>query len=433
LKSLATLATMLWLSFLSQPLIAESLTIRITEGIQGASPIAIVPFGGEPSAESAASTISEVITADLARSGFFRVLPQQDLIARPHSGDQVNFKDWRLLNTDSLVVGQVDNNGVDGYLVRFQLFDVYRGEQLAGFSGPTTASSLRQTAHQIADIIFEKLTGIAGAFATRIAYVTADRQADGSQLLALNIADSDGYGPQTIVSSPEPLLSPAWSPDGQRIAYVSLEQRQASIYIQEIFTGKRTRIAAYPGLNGAPSWSPDGRKLALTLSKDGSPDIYVLDIASRTLQRITDHYAIDTEASWSPDGRHLVFTSDRGGNPQIYRVAATGGSPERLTFENSYNARASYAPDGRRLVLTTRVQGQYRIATLDLDNRLLQVISKGNLDESPSFAPNGSMVLYASKEGSRGVLAAVSVDGRVHQQLATQSGDVREPDWSPKY
>jgi TolB protein len=300
-----------------------------------------------------------------------------------------------------------------------------------GYSVPATDANLRRTAHQIADVIFEKLTGIPGAFATRIAYVTDERGADGAERLALKVADADGHNPQTIVSSTEPLMSPAWSPDGRRIAYVSFENRRHAIYVQELLTGHREKLAAYEGINGAPAWSPDGRRIAMTLSKDGNPEIYVMELASKRLTRLTDHYAIDTEPGWSPDGRWIVFTSDRGGAPQVYRMSSSGGSATRVTFQNPYNARPSYSPDGRQLVMVTRESGQYRIALLDLENRVLQVLTRGQLDESPSFAPNGSMIIYATRSGRRGVLAAVSADGSVHQRLALEEGDVREPAWSP--
>ncbi len=292
-------------------------------------------------------------------------------------------------------------------------------------------SDLRATAHHIADIVYETLTGQPGAFATRIAYVTSVQLAENKERVELRIADADGYSPQTIVSSEEPIMSPAWSPDGRKIAYVSFENAQPSIWVQEVFTGKRQKMTAFKGINGAPAWSPDGRYLALTLSKDGNPDIFVMDVARRSLRPLTRHWSIDTEPAWSPDGKSLVFTSDRGGAPQIYRVPVSGGEAQRVSFEGKYNARASYSPNGRLLTMVTRVDKQYRIATLDLETRDFRVMSTGRLDESPSFAPNGSMIIYATRVNGKGVLAAVSTDGRIQQRLRLQEGDVREPVWSP--
>ncbi|MCU7807435.1 MAG: Tol-Pal system beta propeller repeat protein TolB [Candidatus Thiodiazotropha sp. (ex Semelilucina semeliformis)] len=422
-----------WVLFLSAvwlQSVQADLTIEITEGVEGALPIAVVPFSwqgpGQPPVD-----VSDVINADLQRSGRFKTIPQVDMLARPTAAEEIEFKDWRALDVENLVVGQVRPQGTGGYEIRFLLFDVYKGEQLTGYTIPTTAPNLRATAHRIADLIYEKLLGIPGAFATRVAYITSVRQGDGQERIDLNIADADGYNPETIVSSTEPLMSPAWSPDGRKLAYVSFEEGRSAIYVQEVYTGKRQKVTAYKGINGAPAWSPDGRKLAMALSKDGNPDIFVYDLATRKLKSVARHYAIDTEPAWSPDGRSLVFTSDRGGKPQIYRVPSYGGQAKRITFQNSYNARASFSPDGKLLALVTLEDGSYRIAVQDLDSGIMQVLSQGSLDESPSFAPNGSMIIYASKAGYRGVLAAVSVDGRVRQRLALQEGDVREPVWSP--
>ncbi|MBV2090563.1 MAG: Tol-Pal system beta propeller repeat protein TolB [Candidatus Thiodiazotropha sp. (ex Ctena orbiculata)] len=411
-------------------IVKAELTIEITEGVEGALPIAVVPFG-TPGRGQPAVDLAEVINADLQRSGRFKTIPRADMLSRPTSDREVEFKDWRALGVENLVVGQVESTGAGTYQVQFQLLDVYRGQQLSGYSIPTTASNLRNTAHRIADIIYESLLGIPGAFSTRVAYITSTRLADGKSRIGLNVADADGHNPETIVTSSEPLMSPAWSPDGMKIAYVSFEGGQSAVYVQGVYTGKRQKVTSFKGINGAPSWSPDGRKLALTLSKGGNPDIYIYDMRSRKLQQITRHYSIDTEPAWSPDGKSLVFTSDRGGKPQIYRVSAFGGKAQRVTFENSYNARASFSPDGKLLTFVTQDEGNYRIAVQDLKTGVMQVLSQGRLDESPSFAPNGSMIIYGAKAGRRGVLAAVSTDGRVRQRLALQEGDVREPDWSP--
>ena len=414
---------------------AASLTIEITQGAEGALPIAVVPFAWRGDAGSPpAHEIGAIVGADLLRSGRFKPLPESQMLSKPSRGEEVDFRDWRAVNVENLVIGEVSPNGPGGYLVKFYLYDVFRGEQITGYSMPTTAADLRATAHHIADIVYETLTGQPGAFATRIAYVESLRSGSGKEIkerVVLRIADADGFGPQTIVSSDEPLMSPAWSPDGRKIAYVSFENAQPSIWVQEVFTGKREKLTSFKGINGAPAWSPDGRYLALTLSKDGNPDIFVMDIARRSLRKLTRHGAIDTEPSWSPDGRTLVFTSDRGGKPQIYRVPVAGGDVERVTFEGDYNARASYSPNGRSLTMVTSVGGAYRIATLDLVTRDYRVLSTGRLDESPSFAPNGSMIIYATRVNDKGVLAAVSTDGRVQQRLRLQEGDVREPVWSP--
>jgi len=406
------------------------LTIEITGGAEGAQPIAIVPFGTPEGGGVLSEDVAGIIAADLARTGRFRPMPRRDMVAQPHTPAEVDMRDWRLVNMDNLVIGEVKPAAVGGYEVSFTLLDVFRGEQLAAMSFTSSASDLRYTAHRIADVIYERLTGSPGVAATRIAYVTSDG-APGSQRNTLEIADSDGYNPQTIVSSREPILTPAWSPDGTRLAYVSFENHQTAIYVQDLASGRRERVAAYKGINGAPAWSPDGRKLAMTLSKGGNPDIYVLDLVTRDLRQITDHFAIDTEPAWSPDGDNIIFTSDRGGNPQIYKIPAGGGEATRVTFENDYNAGASYSPDGRSLVLVSRVNGSFRISLLNLNSGATRLLSDGRLDESPSFAPNGTMVIYATHDGSRGVLSAVSVDAAVTQRMSPGLGDVREPAWSP--
>jgi TolB protein len=406
------------------------LTIEITGGIEGAQPIAIAPFGDIDGARVSLD-LAEIISADLARSGRFLPMPRREMLALPTSESDIDFREWQLLGMNNLVIGEVAPGPGGGYLVRFSLFDVFSGKKLASKSLPSTRKGLRHTAHRIADAIYEQLTGTPGVFATRIAYVTS-RGRGPEERVTLRVADADGFNPQTIVDSPDPLMAPAWSPDGRRLAYVSFEGRQSSIYVQELTTGRRERIASYEGINGSPVFSPDGRRLAMTLSKDGNPDIYVRELGSQQLTRLTDHYAIDTEPAWSPDGSHLLFTSDRGGRPQIYRVSANGGPASRVTFEGDYNAGASYSPDGRSLVMVSRIGGQFRIVTSDARGGGRRLISPGNLDESPSFAPNGSMVIYATQNNGRGVLAVTPIGGGgAIQRLSQDTGEVREPAWSP--
>ncbi len=409
------------------------LVIEITEGAEGALPIAVVPFKWKgDAANPPPQQVAKIIADDLRRSGYFEPLANAQMLHQPSSPAEVDFRDWRALRQENLVIGQISPNGPGGYSLRFQLFDVYQGEQLIGYSFNTTAADLRAIAHHIADLVYETLTGRRGAFATRIAYVVSEGTLEHPRIL-LRVADADGFNAHTIVTSSEPIMSPAWSPDGRKLAYVSFEDGRPAIWIQDIFTSKRERITHFKGINGAPAFSPDGRYLAMTLSKDGDPDIYIMDLTRKKLRRVVRHWAIDTEPSWSPDGQKLLFTSDRGGAPQIYEVSVLGGKPRRLTFENKYNARASYAPDGKSITLITRINGQFRIGVMDLQSGSITPVTDGRLDESPSFAPNGSMIIYATGYRGKGVLSAVSTDGRVKQRLGLQAGDVRDPVWSPYY
>ncbi|MCS3904190.1 TolB protein [Methylohalomonas lacus] len=408
---------------------ASAFEIVIDEGVENALPIAIVPFGWNQSAAMPPTDVAEVIRQDLARSGHFNALPPADMPAKPTSFDAINFADWRRLGMEHVVVGELKQRDDGGFEVSFRLVDVYRGSQVAGYSIRTRKEQLRYTAHQVADIIYEELTGNRGAFATRIAYITVNKKND-KKVHKLEIADADGHGAQVLLTSPEPLMSPRWSPDGRRLAYVSFEGRNSAVYIQNVYSGQRKEVASHSGINSAPAWSPDGNKLAMTLSKDGSPDIYVMDIDSDRLQRVTNSSSIDTEAAWSADGDMLYFTSDRGGSPQIYKVAASGGTPKRVTFDGGYNARPALSPDGEKLAMVRGGDG-YRIAVQDLDSGRSQVLTDGSLDESPSFAPNSGMIIYATTVGESGALAAVSVDGQVKQKLEATRGDVREPDWGP--
>ena len=410
----------------------QGLEIDIVGGNASALPIAVVPMPYQGSGAAPGTDVASVVRADLDRSGQFRGLPERDVIERPSRGSEVKFPTWLALKQDFLVVGRVLDAGGGNYRVEYELFDVAKQQRLLGFALSARSSAMRDVAHQIADAVYEKILGVRGAFWTRIAYVTATGVGKGSRY-ALMVADSDGYNPQTVVRSGEPLLSPAWSPDGRKLAYVSFERGNSSIYIQDISSGARELVASFRGINGAPNFSPDGRRLALTLSKAGNPEIYVMDLGSKQLRQVTDQFGIDTEAVWSADGGSLYFTSDRGGKPQIYQVPSSGGSASRVTFQGSYNAKASVSFDGKKIAVAQGNGNNYRIAMLDrsLGSPRWSTLSPGSLDESPSFAPNASMILYAAREGSRGVLYAVSADARVRQRLVLADGDVREPAWGP--
>ena len=410
--------------------VEAQLVVEITEGIKR-RPVAVVPFAWEGNTPEMPTDVAEVIASDLERSGRFRTIPEADMLQKPTSGAEMDFDDWAILDVEAVVVGRVRQTAENAFMVQFQLFDVYGRKQLVGYRMPASRGTMRRAAHRLADMIYEELTGIAGVFDTRVTYVTAEERRDG-KLYSLIVADADGYNENKIMESPDPIMSPAWSPDSRRIAYVSFEDNRSSIFVQTLRTGNRVRVSNRPGVNGAPAFSPDGRKLVVTLSDaDGNLDIYTLDIATREARRITTHRAIDTEGSWSPDGRYIYFTSDRSGGPQIYRVSANGGSAERVTFEGSYNARPRVSPDGKKLAMVHLQNGNYRIAVMDLDRRDVLVLSAGRQDESPSFAPNSDTLIYATRTGSNGVLESVTADGLIRQRLKSGDGDVREPVWSP--
>ena len=406
------------------------LVIEITEGIKR-RPIAIVPFAWEGQTPDVPLNVTQVIGDDLTRSGRFAPIAENDMLQKPTKGEDMDFDDWSILGVEAVVIGSVTQTGANSYSVQFQLFDVYGRDQLVGYKMPASRGTMRRVAHRAADMIYEQLTGIKGVFDTKVAYVTAQQRNSG-QLFSLIVSDQDGENEHTIMESTDPIMSPAWSPDSRRLAYVSFEGNHSSVFIQTLRTGNRIQVSSKPGINGAPAFSPDGRKLVLTLGGiDGNLDIYILDINSRQTRRVTTHRAIDTEGSWSPDGRHIYFTSDRGGGPQIYRVAANGGTPERITFEGSYNARPRLSPDGSRLAMVHLDRGNYRIAVLDIKRKDLLVLSVGRQDESPSFAPNSDTLIYATRQGRDGVLETVTADGLIRQRLASGEGDVREPVWSP--
>ncbi len=401
------------------------------QGVAQPTPVAIVPFGWQGSGAEMPLDVAAVITSDLRRSGRFAPVPESKMLQKPTSGADVDFQDWSFVGVEAVVVGSVTQSGENDYTLQFQLFDVFGRRQLVGYRMPATRATMREAAHRAADMIYEKLTGIKGVFGTKVAYVTAQQQGQ-QRLYSLIVADQDGENEYTIMESNNPIMSPAWSPDSRQLAYVSFEDNKSAIFVQTLRSGNRFKVSSKPGINGAPSFSPDGRKLVVTLGGvEGNLDIYTLDITSRKLQRLTTHRAIDTEGAWSPDGRHIYFTSDRAGGPQIYRVRATGGTPERITFEGSYNARPRLSPDGTRLAMVHNDRGSYRIAVMDLARKNILVVSSGQQDESPSFAPNSDILIYATRQGRNGVLETVSADGLIRQKMASGRGDVREPVWSP--
>ena len=409
---------------------AQILDIEVT-GIAQPTPVAISPFGWEGSGAEMPLDIAEVIANDLRRSGRFAPVDETKMLQKPTDGADVDFQDWSILGVEAVVVGKLIQTGDNAYTLQFQLFDVFGRRQLVGYRMPASRGTMRGAAHRAADMIYEKLTGIKGVFGTKVAYVTAQQQGK-DRLYSLIVSDQDGENDFKIMESKDPIMSPAWSPDSRQLAYVSFEGSKSSIFVQTLRSGNRFQVSSKPGINGAPSFSPDGRKLVITLGGvNGNPDIYILDITSRQTKRLTTHRAIDTEGTWSPDGRYIYFTSDRSGGPQVYRVSANGGSPERVTFEGSYNARPRLSPDGTRLAMVHNDRGNYRIAVMDLERKDLLVLSNGRQDESPSFAPNSDILIYATRQRGDGVLETVSADGLIRQKMASGQGDVREPVWSP--
>jgi len=408
------------------------LQIEIVDGVEGALPIAVVPidFGG---AEMQPETpIHEVIAADLQRSGLFDPLAVTDMIDRPGRPPEVKLGTWRLLKVDYVAMGRwiPGGDGLSGE-IEYHLVAVHSGRTLFSRAIAAGPGAFRLRAHQIADAIYEELTGAPGAFASRIAYVKVTEAGTDAEQFELIVADSDGHNPQTIVRHSEPIMSPTWGPEGRRLAYVSFATGRSNVVIQDIYTGQRDIIADGRGINGAPAFSPDGKLLAMSLSRSGNSEIWVRTLATGRMEQLTEHWAIDTEPAWSRDGRQIFFTSDRAGRPQIYSVRRNGTNIQRVTVEGEYNSRVSVDPYSGLLAMVHGGRANFRIAVLDRESERLRVLSPGRMDESPSFAPNGRMVLYAAREGERGVLAAVSVDGRFRQRLVLTEGDVREPAWSP--
>ena len=407
------------------------LQIDITKGVTDPIPIAIVPFARAVPVDGGLD-VAAIVQRDLESSGRFHGMDRKDMLSTPVRARDVQSADWRTARNDYIVVGRVVSTSAKEIQVEFELLNLLNGQTILEQHVSVAPESLRFGAHRVADLVYEKIIGTRGAFSTRIAYVAVGGGAP-NQRYQLLVADADGENMRVIMESRQPIMSPSWSPDGQWIAYVSFENHSSAIFVQRVRTGERRQVSARSGINGAPAFSPDGSKLALTLSgSTGNLDIYVLDLASQGLTRITEDQAIDTEAAWSPDGKYLYFTSDRAGSPQIYRVVAQAGEqPKRLTFGVPYAARARLSPDGTQLAMVARDNAGYRIAVQDLASGQLRVLTRGTLDESPSFAPNGALLIYAGRDKGLGILATVSVDGQVSQRLKSDQGEVREAVWGP--
>lgn len=405
------------------------LTIEISDGFDNATPIAVIPFGTDARGVIP-QDIAQIVADNLRRSGLFKPADRNALPSNPTEPKEVVYEEWRPLGVDNLILGNVSKLPNGKYQVDMRFMDVLRRVQVFGHRWTNVPERhLRKVAHMISDLVYEELTGIRGAFNTRIAYVTVQRKTNG-RFFTLEIADSDGINPQSILKSPQPIMSPSWSPDGKKIAYVSFENGRSEIFVQSLDGRYREKIAGFKGINSAPAWSPDGKKLAMTLSKGGNADIYIKDLTTGSLRQITRNPAIETESVWAKDGQSLFYSSDRRGQPQIFEVDLASGQEKRVTFEGRYNSNADISPDGRYMAVV-RGGGGFHIALKDNETGLTRVVTDTFLDESPSFAPNGEMILYAMNKGSRGQLAVVSVEGKTSQTLQVKNAEVREPAWGP--
>ena len=398
------------------------LSIEITGAGAARFPVAIPVFENEGALPRA---VSDVVRADLERSGLFSLI-DLGLAALPERSVP-DLPALRARGADAVLAGSVVPQADGRFEIRFRLFDTQKQVELGALALRMAPAQNRATGHRIADFVYEKLTGQPGYFSTRIAYVVKSS----NTRYELQIADADGMNAQTALASREPIISPAWAPDGQRLAYVSFEAKKPVVYVHTLATGQRQVAANFKGSNSAPAWAPDGQRLAVVLTKDGQSQMYVLNADGSGVQRLASSSGIDTEPAWSADGQWIYFTSDRGGSPQIYRIPSGGGAAQRVSFDGGYNVTPRPSPDGRSLAFVARKEGRFQVAVMDLSSRQTTILTDSARDESPSFAPNGRMILYATESGGRGVLAAVSSDGRVKQRLSVQAADVREPSWGP--
>jgi TolB protein len=432
MKKLATVLSLALLTTLGAAMPAGAqLRLTITQGVNDPIAIAIVPFSRAVPADGGLD-VAQVIQRDLESSGRFKGMDRKDMVFTPTTSAEVDSAGWKQQRVDYVVVGRVTAQPDGQVRVDAELVNVLTGQRVLGPYFVVQPANLRNAAHRVADALYQQIIGVRGAFATRIAYVSVDGKPP-KQTYELYVADSDGANRTRIAASPLPIMSPAWSPDGEWLAYVSFERRVSAVFVQHRRTGKKTMVSARAGINGAPTFSPDGKKLALTLSgSNGNLDIYLLELANGQLTRLTDDPGIDTEAVFSPDGNTIYFTSDRSGNPQIYRMTVGSSErPKRVTFTGGYNARPRVSPDGKQLAILTLDNGAYRIGVQDLATGTVQVLSKGSQEESPSFAPNGAMLIFAGRERGQGVLQTVSVDGQTSARLDADAGEVREPVWGP--